>query len=198
MRSSISPSGPGVPREVRIFTLGSQGRSWEEAVEILLRHPIEQVIDVRQSGFSRRPEFDATRLPGALRELGIGDLSRPELGRPREERVRLWKGGPVGPFHEKPTCGGSERAPSSSRGSGAMSPARRASFGVSNRTPSAATRTFSRKPFGPKGGACSISPRKAGFDLRPRGGQRTGRFHDTVQGDLEPRGVVLGMPPNFL
>jgi len=71
-----------------LFTIGHSTQSWEQFLEVLLRHRIEAIGDVRSSPYSSRfPHFNREVLDRALRAANIryvflGD----ELGARRAER----------------------------------------------------------------------------------------------------------------
>lgn len=71
-----------------LFTIGHSTQSWEQFLELLLRHHIEAVGDVRSSPFSARlPQFnrdfmDRTLLAAKIRYVFLGN----ELGARRAER----------------------------------------------------------------------------------------------------------------
>lgn len=56
----------------RIFTLGTDRRSEEDFIEILLAHTIEALIDVRSVPKSKIPTFNRRYLEGLLKNEGIG------------------------------------------------------------------------------------------------------------------------------
>ncbi len=56
-----------------VFTIGHSNHSWEEFVKLLLRHGIDEVIDVRSSPYSRYvAHFNHDDLQQALENIGIG------------------------------------------------------------------------------------------------------------------------------
>lgn len=71
-----------------LFTIGHSTQSWEQFIELLVRHRIEAIGDVRSSPYSARfPQYDREILDRALRAANIryvflGD----ELGARRAER----------------------------------------------------------------------------------------------------------------
>ena len=77
-----------------IYTIGYEGRTLDEFIQVLKEHGIELVIDIRKSGQSRfKPEFNEDILKRALNEAGIEYERRPDLGVPyeiREPYVRGW------------------------------------------------------------------------------------------------------------
>lgn len=73
-----------------VFTLGYQGRALEELLEIVRSHRVEQVIDVRENAWSRKPGFSAPELEAALAPNGATYSHLPELGCTRAARHALW------------------------------------------------------------------------------------------------------------
>ena len=70
-----------------IHTIGYQERSHEQLVALLEDNDVTTVLDVRQSGRSRRPGFTAARLAEALGRAGIGYQHLPFVGNPKEFRT---------------------------------------------------------------------------------------------------------------
>jgi uncharacterized protein (DUF488 family) len=57
----------------KLFTIGHSNRSFEEFLELLKAHGVEQVIDVRSIPKSRHnPQFERTALAKSLRQRGVG------------------------------------------------------------------------------------------------------------------------------
>ena len=99
-----SPDGSGSrPAAIppRVFTLGYQGRSVPEVLQIVQEHGIEQVLDVRENARSRKPGFSSSELEGAFQNEGIGYVHLPELGCDRESRHALWRGAPTVEFLDR-------------------------------------------------------------------------------------------------
>ncbi len=86
-----SPASSSQPKEV--FALGYQGRDLEEVLGVVRLRRIEQVLDVRENAFSRKPGFSSTELREALGRIGIAYVHLPQLGCRSEERHALWRGG---------------------------------------------------------------------------------------------------------
>ncbi len=84
-----------------VFTLGYQGRSLEDVLDILRLHRIDQVLDVRQYASSRRAGFSAHDLNATLAGIGIAYVHLPDLGCRGEARHALWRGGARAPFLEE-------------------------------------------------------------------------------------------------
>jgi len=72
---------------VRIFTIGYEGATVGEFVDVLRKAGVERVIDVRALPLSRRPGFSKTPLRGALAEAGIEYVHLKALGTPADGRA---------------------------------------------------------------------------------------------------------------
>jgi uncharacterized protein (DUF488 family) len=77
----------------RVFTLGYQGRDLKEVLEIVQRHGIEQVIDVRENTSSKKLGFAAAELKEALVRIRVAYSHLPELGCSRVSRHTFWRDG---------------------------------------------------------------------------------------------------------
>jgi uncharacterized protein (DUF488 family) len=75
-----------------VFTLGYQGRDLNEVLQIVQRHRIEQVLDVRENAASQKPGFTAAELKPALDRIGVAYSHLPELGCTSDSRHALWRG----------------------------------------------------------------------------------------------------------
>jgi uncharacterized protein (DUF488 family) len=75
-----------------VFTLGYQGRDLNEVLQIVQRHDIEQVLDVRENATSKKPGFAAGELKQVLAGIGVVYAHLPELGCASESRQALWRG----------------------------------------------------------------------------------------------------------
>ena len=74
------------PATFTLFTVGYQGHSIETFLDLLLAHGIEQIIDVPQLPFSRKPDFSKKRLTAHLAAVGIGYTHLVQLGTPKPLR----------------------------------------------------------------------------------------------------------------
>ncbi len=73
--------------KTQIYTIGHSRHPWEVFLELLRRHDIEMVIDVRRFATSRKfPHFRAEALREALTSQGMRYISLPELGGYRRPR----------------------------------------------------------------------------------------------------------------
>jgi uncharacterized protein (DUF488 family) len=72
---------------IRIWTVGHSTRSWEDFVELLSRHGVRAVVDVRQFPASRRfPQFNGPAMAGRLPAAGIDYVHEVDLGGRRRPR----------------------------------------------------------------------------------------------------------------
>lgn len=74
-----------------LYTIGYEGRSIDEFKRILLDNKIELLLDVRESGRSRKPYFSNGKLKEQITSAGLEYLHRRALGSPREIRDRLYE-----------------------------------------------------------------------------------------------------------
>jgi uncharacterized protein (DUF488 family) len=82
-----------------IVSVGYEGRSQQELVEVLTRRGVSVVVDVRLNPISRKPGLSKRRLADALSEVGIAYRHLKALGNPRTNRS---------PFHEGRVAEGCE------------------------------------------------------------------------------------------
>ena len=69
-----------------IVSVGYQGRSVNELIDVLRHGDVEVLVDVRLNPISRKPGFSKNPLCQALAEAGIRYRHERELGNPRENR----------------------------------------------------------------------------------------------------------------
>ncbi len=56
-----------------VFTIGHSNHFWEEFIKLLLRHRIDEVVDVRSSPYSRyAAQFNHADLQQTLEDIGVG------------------------------------------------------------------------------------------------------------------------------
>jgi mevalonate kinase len=72
-----------------IYTIGYEGRSISNLVDILQKHGIQLLVDVRELPLSRKNGFSKTALREHLNKAGIEYISIRELGTPKEIRHDL-------------------------------------------------------------------------------------------------------------
>ena len=77
---------PLAQTELTLFTAGYQGHNIEAFLDLLMSHGVEQLIDVRQRPFSRKPDFSKKRLTAHLAGVGIAYTHLVALGTPKALR----------------------------------------------------------------------------------------------------------------
>jgi uncharacterized protein (DUF488 family) len=77
------------PTDLTFFTAGYQGHNIETFLDLLMSHGVEQLIDVRQLPFSRKPDFSKKRLTAHLAGVGIAYTHLAALGTPKLLRDEL-------------------------------------------------------------------------------------------------------------
>lgn len=70
----------------RMISVGYEGRSLDELLDVLDRAGVEVLIDVRENPQSRKPGFSRVRLKSALEPAGIEYRHEPLLGNPKTNR----------------------------------------------------------------------------------------------------------------
>jgi uncharacterized protein (DUF488 family) len=78
-----------------LVTIGYEGKSIDELVELLHAHDVEVLVDVRLNAMSRKPGFSKKRLAGALAAAGIDYVHEPDLGNPQDNRSGFHAGDPA-------------------------------------------------------------------------------------------------------
>ena len=74
------------------FTIGYSEREILQFVEILRKTGVKTLVDVREEPYSiHKPDFNKEYLWNALNQYGIKYKHYPELGAPKEERLKLAK-----------------------------------------------------------------------------------------------------------
>lgn len=76
----------------RLWTIGYEGRTFEEFLSALVAADAQLVIDVRAVAASRRPGFSKTALAAGLRQQGIEYLHLRDLGTPKAGRDAARRG----------------------------------------------------------------------------------------------------------
>jgi uncharacterized protein (DUF488 family) len=75
--------------ETRIYSIGHSNRSLEELIDLLSRHGVGVLVDVRRFPGSRRlPQFNRTALEAGLARAGLGYEWGEALGGRRNEEAR--------------------------------------------------------------------------------------------------------------
>src|SRR5215212_3957729 len=85
MRAGAERMQPA-PTDLTFFTAGYQGHNIETFLDLLVSHGVEQLIDVRQLPFSRKPDFSKKRLTTHLAGVGIAYTHLAALGTPKPLR----------------------------------------------------------------------------------------------------------------
>jgi len=73
-----------------LFTIGYEGRSLEEYLNILLVRGVQTLCDVRKNAFSQKYGFSKTQLKLACEGVGIKYIHIPELGIESDQRQALY------------------------------------------------------------------------------------------------------------
>lgn len=79
-------------RRGALLSIGYEGRSLIEIVNLLLEHEVDVLVDVRLNAVSRKPGLSKTALSDALTSAGIEYLHERELGNPRDNRDEFRQG----------------------------------------------------------------------------------------------------------
>lgn len=69
-----------------LISIGYEGRSSEELVQLLTHLRVTTLVDVRLTPLSRKPGLSKTRLSESLLDVGLGYVHLPALGNPKENR----------------------------------------------------------------------------------------------------------------
>lgn len=84
-----------------VYTIGYEGRTPDDFIDILKCHRIQRLIDVRERALSRKKGFSKTALARRLEEEGIEYIHLRSLGAPLEIRHEYKNGGSRKVFFEK-------------------------------------------------------------------------------------------------
>ena len=76
----------------RLWTIGYEGKTFDEFLGQLVAAGVQLVIDVRAVAASRRPGFSKTALAAGLREHGVDYLQLRDLGTPKAGRDAARRG----------------------------------------------------------------------------------------------------------
>lgn len=79
---------------IGFVSVGYEGRTGAELVDVLRRHRVSLLVDVRLNAVSRRPGFSRRALAGAMHDAGIEYRHARELGNPPDNRAALRAGDP--------------------------------------------------------------------------------------------------------
>jgi len=72
-----------------IYTIGYEGKTVSNFIDILQKHGIKLLVDVREIPLSRKDGFSKTKLKEMLDKVGIEYVSFKELGAPKDLRHEL-------------------------------------------------------------------------------------------------------------
>jgi uncharacterized protein (DUF488 family) len=75
-------------KKYKLFTLGYEGLDVSAFIAVLRKAGVQTVVDVRELPLSRKKGFSKTGFSTTLAEQGIAYLHAPQLGCPRDIRVR--------------------------------------------------------------------------------------------------------------
>ncbi len=70
-----------------LFTLGYEGRTQDEALDLLSAHGVRVLVDVRAVPLSRKPGFSKRVLGASCEARGIRYVHLPALGTPKAGRI---------------------------------------------------------------------------------------------------------------
>lgn len=76
----------------RLFTIGYEGRSLEAFLALLTAEGVEQLVDVRENPWSRKPGFTKNELAEAVEDAGLAYEHIGDLGTPKPIREKLRQG----------------------------------------------------------------------------------------------------------
>jgi uncharacterized protein (DUF488 family) len=79
-------------RSVGLVSVGYEGRTARDLVELLVGAGVDLVADVRLTPMSRKPGLSKTKLGRALAEAGVEYVHLRALGNPKENREPFWTG----------------------------------------------------------------------------------------------------------
>lgn len=92
MRDSLRQGVTVTSMTSSVFSLGYEGRSLTDVLDLLVEHEVSVLVDVRLTPLSRRPGLSKTRLRAALAEVGVSYVHLRALGNPRENRPSFREG----------------------------------------------------------------------------------------------------------
>lgn len=84
----------------QFYTTHYYGRTIGEFLDTLTKHGVKTLVDTRSSPTSRQADFEAQNLRSTLEQHSITYVSAPQLGCPRNLRLRAWRTGQYGPLWE--------------------------------------------------------------------------------------------------
>ena len=75
-----------------ITTIGYQGRTVDDIIDVLQAADVKILVDVRLTPRSRKPGLSKNGLAAGLRDAGIDYVHLPQLGNPRDNRDAFRRG----------------------------------------------------------------------------------------------------------
>jgi len=79
------------PNHRDIYTIGYEGRTLTQFIDLLKNNNIMQIIDIREIAFSRKNGFSKSALENGLKSNDIVYRHYPQLGTPKEIRESYYK-----------------------------------------------------------------------------------------------------------
>jgi len=103
---AIPSRAPAVPDKgsaagFSALTLGYQGRTLEEVLEIIRAERVQEVLDVRERAASKKPGFSGPELMRTLAVMGVEYVHLASLGCTYAARHALWRSKVTEPFFEE-------------------------------------------------------------------------------------------------
>jgi uncharacterized protein (DUF488 family) len=83
------------PRAPDVLSVGYEGRTAEEVVDLVAAAGADVLVDVRLTPRSRKPGLSSRRLAAALAERGVEYRHLPGLGNPRPNRAAFHRADPA-------------------------------------------------------------------------------------------------------
>lgn len=80
------------PRRGRLVSIGYEGRSLRELLDVLDNEGVHVLVDVREHPVSRKPGLSRSALESALASIGVEYRHEPLLGNPRTNREAFRNG----------------------------------------------------------------------------------------------------------
>ncbi|MGI8667262.1 MAG: DUF488 domain-containing protein [Jatrophihabitans sp.] len=84
----------GTLQDAKLLTVGYEGRTAAELMDVLTEAEVNVLVDVRLTPLSRKPGLSKRRLADALGAAGVQYLHLPALGNPKGNRDGFRRGEP--------------------------------------------------------------------------------------------------------
>lgn len=94
-KTNVVRHAVGMEAAPQLFTIGYEGRSIGEFVDVLVEAGVDVLVDVRERALSRKKGFSKRALGEALGEAGISYVHEPSLGNPKDNREAFRAGEPA-------------------------------------------------------------------------------------------------------